>query len=385
MRTRWLPAAALLLLAGGLPADEGQGGEVQALLARITQVGREGAGNVEARKAWKALVGRGTPALRPILAAMSDDDLRAANWLRPAFEAIAEPALAEGKLSAAELERFVGETRHAGIARRLAYEWLTRLDKTAPDRLLPGMLLDPGAELRREAVERVIGQAKKAQEAKDEAAARKLYRQALTGACDPDQVDVLAAALDKLGHKVDVARHLGFLTRWQLIGPFEHARGTGWDVAYPPEKGIDLTAAYKGKGGAEARWVEHTTGDPRGVVDLNKALAKHKGAVAYACAFVAVPAARGVELRAGCINGLKVFVNGKEVFAREEYHHGSRIDQYAVRANLNKGTNTILLKVCQNEQTENWAQDWKFQLRLCDAVGAAVPFTVVAAPNKGDQ
>jgi hypothetical protein len=31
-----------------------------------------------------------------------------------------------------------------------------------------------------------------------------------------------------------------------------------------------------------------------------------------------------------------------------------------------------LLKLCQNEQKEDWAQDWHFQLRICDASGAAV-------------
>ena len=51
------------------------------------------------------------------------------------------------------------------------------------------------------------------------------------------------------------------------------------------------------------------------------------------------------------------------------------IDQYTARGTLRKGRNEVLLKVCQNEQTEDWAQLWKFQARLCDATGAAVPFT----------
>ncbi|MFO0928985.1 MAG: hypothetical protein U0736_18520 [Gemmataceae bacterium] len=61
-----------------------------------------------------------------------------------------------------------------------------------------------------------------------------------------------------------------------------------------------------------------------------------------------------------------------------------RIDQYTIRVALRKGLNTLLLKVCQNEQSENWAQDWKFQLRVCDAVGAGVPFTAAKAPRRGD-
>ena len=63
-----------------------------------------------------------------------------------------------------------------------------------------------------------------------------------------------------------------------------------------------------------------------------------------------------------------MFLNGKEVFAREEYHHGRWPDQYVARARLKEGRNELLLKVCQNEQSEVWAQDWNFQVRLCDPI-----------------
>ena len=84
-----------------------------------------------------------------------------------------------------------------------------------------------------------------------------------------------------------------------------------------------------------------------------------------------------VEIRFGCIAAVKIFLNGKEVFAREEYHHGQRFDQYLGTGTLKPGRNEILIKVCQNNQTENWAQDWKFQVRLCDFTGGALPITVV--------
>jgi hypothetical protein len=49
------------------------------------------------------------------------------------------------------------------------------------------------------------------------------------------------------------------------------------------------------------------------------------------------------------------------------------MDQYRSPVLLQAGTNKILLKICQNEQTEDWAQDWEFQIRVCDASGTAVP------------
>jgi hypothetical protein len=51
----------------------------------------------------------------------------------------------------------------------------------------------------------------------------------------------------------------------------------------------------------------------------------------------------------------------------------SLMDQYRAHARLKQGVNTILLKICQNEQTEDWAQEWNFQVRVCDASGQAIP------------
>jgi hypothetical protein len=39
---------------------------------------------------------------------------------------------------------------------------------------------------------------------------------------------------------------------------------------------------------------------------------------------------------------------------------------------LERGLNQVLIKVCQNEQTDDWAQDWVFQLRVCDDTGGGI-------------
>jgi hypothetical protein len=382
---RWLTAGVFLALAAGVLAAPAttQPGEIADLLQRIKKVGHEGAGNVEAGQAWKALVAHGRPALVPILSAMNDDDLTSSNWLRPAFEAIAERTLKDGKpLPAAALKKFVAQTRNPGSARRVAYEWLVKIDKSTPDRFLPTMLLDPSPELRRDAVARVIEQGQALVEKNDDKSARQAFQRALTGACDKDQVDTIAAALGKLGAKVDLQAHFGVVSTWHVIAPFDHTNNRGWDVAYPPEKGVDLNRTYKGKGGKEAKWVTIHTKEPYGYVDLNKELDKMKGTIAYAWAVIDSPKERLIEVRAGSANALKIFLNGKLIFAREEYHHAMDFDQYAARGTLRAGKNEILLKVCQNEQTENWAQVWAFQLRLCDAVGAAVPFTEAEKKEK---
>ena len=48
------------------------------------------------------------------------------------------------------------------------------------------------------------------------------------------------------------------------------------------------------------------------------------------------------------------------------------MDQYRGTGRLKKGVNQILVKVAQNEQDEQWAQDWEFQLRVCDELGTGL-------------
>jgi hypothetical protein len=102
-------------------------------------------------------------------------------------------------------------------------------------------------------------------------------------------------------------------------------------------------------------------------------LGKHKGAIAYARTEFRAGESREVEFRIGCITGHKIWLNGELVTANHVYHTGMYIDQYTARGRLKSGKNVILLKLAQNEQTDSWAQDWRFQLRVCDQYGTAIP------------
>jgi hypothetical protein len=349
------------------------------LLAKIQFVGKEGQRNPETANAWQELVKLGPAALMDTLQALDDADPVAANWLRNAVDTIAGRELAAKRpLPADKLEAFIKNTKHVGSARRLAYEWLVKIDPKASERLLAGMLNDPGSELRRDAVAAVFQEAQQQLDKDDKPAATKTYQKALASARDRDQVDLIAVRLEKLGIKVDLPTHFGLIQRWQLIGPFDSTGGIGFKAVYPPEKGIDLTATYPAKAGAVVGWKEFTTSDNYGVVDLNKAIAKHMGAVGYAFAAIDSPKEQPVEVRAGSNNAVKLFLNGKEIFFREEYHHGNRFDGMVGKGTLKAGRNEVLIKVCQNEQKDDWAQSWSFQLRLCDAIGGAIPFKVLS-------
>jgi len=365
----------ILTLARTGAAPIGADGEAPDLaqhLAALRAVGAEGRGNADASRAWRQVSRAGATALPSILAAMDGAGPVSANWLRAAVEAIAERTiLAGGTLPAEELERFVLDTRHNPRARRLAYEWLARVDAKAPDRIIPVLGDDPSVELRRDAVERALVEAVTLFDAGRKPEAGASYRRALTLARDADQIGSIAAKLKELGEQVDLPRHFGFVTSWRLIGPFDNTGAKAFGVAYPPEKELELQAEYEGKG-CKARWKDFVSKDDYGVVDLNLALGKQPGVVAYALAEFSSDRARKIEIRLGCVTAWKLWVNGEYLFGHEEYHHGMELDQFRVEAELRQGRNTILLKVCQNEQTEDWAQEWRFQLRVCDGAGTAV-------------
>jgi hypothetical protein len=359
-----------------------QSNELAPSLEILREVGREGKGHRQATAAWSQLMTYAdVDQLPTILAAMDDASPLAANWLRAAVDAIAERGVQNGgKLPTDALEAFLREKQHNPRARRLAYEWIARADPSAPDRLIPQMLDDPSIELRRDAVARVIAEAEAAAANEQTDAALAAFQKALVAARDLDQVKRVAEALAKLDQPVDLSHHFGFVEGWKLVGPFSNAQGIGFDTAYPPEEAVDLSAHYTGSAGP-IQWISHHTDDEYGHVDLNKALGKHMGAVAYAAVEFQSARRQPAELRLGSTNAVKIWLNGKLLATAQAYHANNVMDQYIGRGELVPGGNLILLKICQNEQTEDWAQDWKYQFRVCDSLGKAI-LSVDRAPPK---
>ncbi|MCE9606238.1 MAG: hypothetical protein K8U03_15185 [Planctomycetia bacterium] len=363
-------AAAFLCTAVAIAPRAASADDFGEALKNLVAVGPEAAGHRAAQAAWKVVASADAQRLPELLTSLDTASPLAANWIRAAIETIGERAETAGdKTSAPALEKFVLETKHVPQARRLAYDILSKLDKTAPDRLMPGFLDDPSTELRREAIDRVLTEATAS---KDPAVTKSLYEKAFSASRDVDQIKDLAAKVEKLGGAADLPKHFGFVVAWKLIGPFDNMKEKGYDAVYPPENEIKLDAKYKGKDEKEIAWIEHKTVDKHGIIDLNEVLGKNKGALAYAVAEFHASKAGPVDIRIGSGNAIKLWVNGKQVDARNVYHAGFEIDQYISHAELKPGANRILLKVCENEQKESWAQDWKFQLRVCDSVGTAV-------------
>jgi hypothetical protein len=119
---------------------------------------------------------------------------------------------------------------------------------------------------------------------------------------------------------------------------------------------------------------------------MNQSCGKLKEVLAYATMDFFSDHAQPVEVRLGGKNSWKVWLNGKLLFGRDEYHTIAEIDQYPMPAQLLAGRNTILVKVCQNEEIADWTNEWEFQLRVTDALGtpivsASQPRTAEAGSN----
>ena len=360
MNARTFIPAFLLLIAMTVAAN---GQSIKPQIEAIRSVGPKAKGHVAAIEAMKTLQSRDASVIPEILNGMDGANALSANWMRSAIESLAQ----KGDVPWQAIEAYLGDTKHSPLGRRLAYEMVVAKDPGKVAKLLPNMLDDTSLEIRRDAVDFLVKSIDKSE--KDNAIAS--FQKALDKARDPDQIKSIVDSLDELGTKIDITEHMGYLTEWYMIGPFDNKEKGGFDVAYPPERKVDLEEKLKGVEG-EVAWKKAKGDGEVGYFDLNKLLGKHKGAVAYTYTDFESDSDQVVSVRLTSKNGNKVWINGEMVFANHVYHSGGGIDQYTGKAKLKKGKNQILIKVCQNEQTQPWAQEWFVQFRITDLTGKAI-------------
>jgi hypothetical protein len=293
--------------------------------------------------------------IRGPMAALGDATPAGANWLRSGLDRAAERL--GDSLGVDPLAGFVTDKNLAPRGRSLAFGWLEARDPARAAALLAGMLDEEALDLRRAAVAKLLADAAGG----DAAAQLAAHRRALAAARDVDQVEAIATWLTEHGEPTGVAEALGFVRRWQVSGEYDNVGGVGFAKAYPPEDGGAVPAG--------ADWKPCASSHKHGEVDLNAAVATKKGVLAYALAEVELQAAGQAEVRIGSPCAVAVWVNGRQVMAHEIYHASEAIDQYVAPAEFRQGANTVLVKCCQNEQTEPWAGEWKFQLRITDPLG----------------
>jgi len=160
------------------------------------------------------------------------------------------------------------------------------------------------------------------------------------------------AVLDVQGKQVQREASLGlgsaFVRNWYLVAPFDNpGEHEGLAKVYGPEEAIaggklpDLQATYQGKLGPVGWKLVQSRQDQ---VDLVALLGPLENVVAYALSYVYSPRAQPVLLLVGSDDGVKVFLNGEQVFVNP-VSRGAKPDDDRVDADLKQGWNQVLLKV----------------------------------------
>jgi hypothetical protein len=161
------------------------------------------------------------------------------------------------------------------------------------------------------------------------------------------------------------------INAWWVVGPFDCPYAEGLTREFPPEKEIDLKATYEGKDGESIGWRQVKREIKPGTdlsdeffVDFDEVFGGRKNeAVAYALTYLRAPRDLDAVLAMGTDDGTIVWLNGAEVHRYAEGRpYMSKQDRVPVK--LRKGTNTLLLKVCQG------GGDWGYGVHVENADGS---------------
>jgi alpha-galactosidase len=140
---------------------------------------------------------------------------------------------------------------------------------------------------------------------------------------------------------------------WYTIGPFKATGSTAFTEAFPPETEISLDQTYAG---GMLRWQAEPGWSDRTVIDLGDSI----NCATYLYRAITVPNDTLIPVSLGSDDGVKVWLNGKEIFAHN-VNRACRPDQESVDLPLRAGENQFLMKVNNNQG------GFAFYFRLVDA------------------
>lgn len=126
------------------------------------------------------------------------------------------------------------------------------------------------------------------------------------------------------------------LMKWHVIGPIPGGDPKkAFDTEFGPEKGIDPKAVISGK-----KWQDRTDLEDGKVHNLGNAA----NSVWYLYRLIKSPSATQLPLSLGSDDGIKVWLNGKEIL-KTNPSRGAAPDQEKVTLELKEGNNQFLMKI----------------------------------------
>ena len=333
----------------------------------IKQIAKDGVGNKNAVAAMPTLSRARPKQLPMILEAFNGSSPLQRNWLMGAINRVVERD--DTNFPKEAIDDYFTNYSNDDYGRLVAFELITLNDETLKKEMVPELWTDPSLPLRHMAIANLIQQAEELDGDENKPAAIALLEKALDNALDVNQIQSIAKQLKAKGEAVNLRELMGFLSQWQIVAGFDNTDSKGFDVPYGPEldlASVDLKANYQDASGQPVQWETFDTDSDTGEFDLNKLIGKEKDRTAYAYTVFNSSVKGPAEVRIGTPNAHKIWLNGKLVMSNEIYHNSNAIDKFVSEVTLVEGPNEVLIKLCQNNQTQPWAQDWMFQLRFCD-------------------
>ncbi len=146
-------------------------------------------------------------------------------------------------------------------------------------------------------------------------------------------------------------RALGFITRWQFIGPFDNEGRQGFTAVMPIElargERPDAARSYDGKERA-VRWRLFPDISRDGFVALDAVARPAQNACVFAHTTVTSPRDGDAVLWLGAAGQIRAYVNAVSVYS-DEVVRSVFPDRAGARVRLHRGANRVLLKVCTDE------------------------------------
>lgn len=154
---------------------------------------------------------------------------------------------------------------------------------------------------------------------------------------------------------------LGWIDHWQVIGPFDNERGSGFQVAQPVESDPDPSLEHRGKRSRVA-WREVPRAGRTDGIDLRHLMTPAEDVLAYLQSAIHSDEERDAVLRVSSSGAYAIWLNGEEV-ARRDVEREFRLDQDTIAVRLGAGWNRLLIKSATTQG------GWGFRARITDAEG----------------
>ena len=168
---------------------------------------------------------------------------------------------------------------------------------------------------------------------------------------------------------------LGYITDWQIAGPFDNEGKQGFERVQGPEADLgtfEAGAIWRGKE-RDVGWRRYPTGLTHyGFTSFDAVHRPSANVCSYAATTVDSESARPMVLWAGAGGAIKVWWNGEEVHSDDAYRHAG-FDRHAVVVGAHQGANRLVVKNCVSDGS------WGFYLRLTDPRGAKLDGVTIAA------